>query len=244
MRTATLFTIGALLAVYLQAQARVVYQCSPEDVDLFGLNCSKDEPCAVFLELSSAEAAGGRVLVTGNLHTRDATLFSLLLASEDNGVTWSEPVARMRWAALEQIQFVDLQKGWVTGGSIDPLTRNPFLLLTDDGGKTWRKKMLFEDTKFGTVSQLYFESRNNGELIVDASQGKTTRHELYVSMTGGENWEAKQLSNAPLRLKSVRPAAAWRVRADAASGTYRVERGGGRTWEAFASFPVRVTDCR
>jgi photosystem II stability/assembly factor-like uncharacterized protein len=243
--SASVFVLALALSATASAQTRVAYECTPEDVEAFGLTCSEDEPCAVFLELSSAEAAGGRVFVTGNLHTKDSTLFSLLLMSEDNGVSWTEPLSRIKSAALEQIQFVDLQKGWISGESLDPLSRNPFLLLTDDGGRSWRKKLLFEDTKFGVVSQFYFESRNNGELIVDASQGRTIRQESYVTMTGGESWEARQVSNTPLKLKTSRPAseATMRVRADAASGTYSVERGGGKTWEAISSFPIHVTDC-
>jgi len=33
------------------------------------------------------------------------------------------------------------------------------------------------------------------------------------------------------------------VRADAPSGSYRLERGGGRNWESVANFPIHVTDC-
>ena len=114
--------------IVVRAESPVTYECSPEDIEQFGLNCSDDEPCTVLLELASAEAVGNRILVTGNLHTRDATLLSLLLASDDGGVTWTEPVIRMRNAAFEQIEFWDGQTGWVSGESINPLARNPFLL--------------------------------------------------------------------------------------------------------------------
>jgi hypothetical protein len=241
-----------MLALRLAAQTAagvapvsVAYECPPADVEAFGLNCTEDRPCPVFLELASVEAAGGRVLITGNLHTRDITLFSLLLASEDGGVTWTEPTARMRNAALEQIEFFDPQTGWISGESIDPLARNPFLMMTADGGRTWRQKLLFEDSKFGTIAQFHFDSKSNGELVLDATQGKAVRQELYATMTGGESWEVKQVSNKPLKLKSVRSAeqAGWRVRADAANGTYRLEHGAGRNWQHVASFNIHVTDC-
>ena len=233
-------------AVGLCAESPVPYECTPQDIELFGLNCTEEEPCAVLLELTSADAAGNRLLVTGNLHTRDATLFSLLLASDDNGLTWTEPAPRMRNAALEQIEFWDAQTGWISGESIDPLTRNPFLLLTADGGRTWRQKSLLEDEKFGTIAQFHFDSKTNGELVVDAGQGKTVRQELYASMTGGESWELKQVSNKPLRLKNTRlpNQSGWRVRADAPHGAYLLERGSGRNWEMVASFPIHVADCR
>ena len=100
-----------------------------------GLNCSPEEPCPVFLELSSAESAGNRVFVTGNLHTRDVTLYSVLLTSEDGGTTWTEPMSRVRNASLEQIQFLDQQTGWISGVMIDPLARDPFMLLTKEIGR-------------------------------------------------------------------------------------------------------------
>jgi photosystem II stability/assembly factor-like uncharacterized protein len=233
------------VALGLFAESPVTYECTPKDIELFGLNCSEEEPCTVLLELTFAEAAGSRILITGNLHTRDATLFSLLLASDDSGLTWTEPTPRIRNAALEQIEFWDPQTGWISGESIDPLARNPFLMLTADGGRTWRRNLLLEDEKFGTIAQFHFDSKTNGELVVDAGQGNVVRQELYASMTGGENWELKEVSNKPLRLKNSRPPnqSGWRVRADAPHGAYLLERGAGRNWEMVASFPIHVADC-
>jgi len=233
------------LIVGLRAESPIAYDCPPKDIELFGLNCTDEEPCPVLLELTAAEAAGNRILVTGNLHTRNTTLFSLLLASDDNGLTWAEPTSRIRNAALEQIEFWDPQTGWISGESIDPLARNPFLLLTADGGHTWRQKSLSEDEKFGTIAQFHFDSKTNGELVVDAGQGNAVRQELYASMTGGESWELKEVSNKLLRLKGSRPPnqSGWRVRADSAHGAYLLERGAGRSWEMVASFPIHVADC-
>ena len=246
VKLAVLFSSVSLCVAAQTQPPAVVYECPPSDVEVFGLNCSEDQPCPVFLELAAVEALGNRVFVTGNLHTRETTLFSLLLASEDGGITWAEPAARLRNAALEQIEFVDPLTGWISGESIDPLARNPFLMMTTDGGRTWRQKPLFDDTKYGSIAQFHFDSKANGELVLDASQGRTTRQELYASMTGGESWEVKQVSNKPLKLKSSRSAEqmGWRVRADAPSGTYRLERGGGRNWESVANFPVHAADCR
>ena len=229
-----------------QTPVSVAYQCTPQDVEAMGLNCSPEEPCPVYLELSSAEAAGGRLFVTGNLHTRDVTLYGILLASEDGGTTWTEPMQRVRNATLEQIEFLDQQTGWVSGGMIDPLPRDPFLLLTKDGGKTWRQKALFDDTKHGSILQFHFDSYNVGELILDASQGKATRQELHGTMTGGESWEIKQTSNVPLRLKNARPpnSSGLRLRADSRTDTYRLEKGGGRNWNPVAAFKIRLPDCR
>ena len=43
---------------------------------------------------------------------------AILLASDDGGKTWTEPVPRLRAAALDQIQFIDLQTGWISGQNL------------------------------------------------------------------------------------------------------------------------------
>jgi photosystem II stability/assembly factor-like uncharacterized protein len=252
--------IVVLLAVFLfplsaqtpsaQTPVRVPFDCSPEQAEAFGLNCSEDEPCPVYLELASAAGVTGRVFVAGNLHTSDTTLSSLLMASEDGGATWTEPVPRLHNAALEQIEFLESQAasmiGWISGESIDPLTRNPFLLLTADGGKTWRQKPLFEEATFGAIAQFHFSSKNDGELLLDLTQGKTKRAESYITHTGGESWELQGRGPA-IRLATAPRQSDWRVRADASSGSYRVEHSanaaGPRIWESVANFTIHVTDC-
>ena len=236
-----------VLRLSAQTPVQVPFECSPEEAEAFGLSCSEDRPCPVYLELASAAGEpGGRVFVAGNLHTSDTTLLSLLLASEDGGATWAEPTPRLHNAALEQIEFFDSQIGWVSGESIDPLTRNPFLLLTTDGGKTWRQKLLFEDSKFGAVAQFHFTSKSDGELMLDLTQGKTKRTESYATHTGGESWELEGVGSASQLTVAPRETD-WRARADASSGTYNVEhavnKGSARIWESVASFVVHVTDC-
>lgn len=233
-----------------QEPVRVAYQCTEEDADALGLTCTMEEPCPVFLELASAEAAGGRLLAAGNLHTKNVTLYGVVFASEDNGITWSEAHERIRAAALEQIEFIDLQTGWINGESIDPLARNPFFLLTTDGGRTWKQKLMAEDTIYGTIAQFHFDTPSHGELVLDASQGKNVRHELYETMTGGEGWELKQVNHEPLHLKNARAPnqgpnqGVMRVRTDAASGAFVIEHGGGKTWSPVASFVIHVADCQ
>ena len=233
------------LGIGLRGESAVNYDCPSEDIEQFGLTCSEDEPCTVLLELASADAEGNRIVVTGNLHTRDATLLSLLLVSDDGGVTWTEPLIRMRNAALEQIEFWDGQTGWVSGESINPLARNPFLLLTTDGGRTWRPKLIVDDEKFGTIAQFHFSSVSNGEVVIDNSTKKSVHQELYETQTGGESWELKETANQPFHLKGARTPnqAGYRVRADAAGGAYLLERGGGKNLEKVASFPIHVADC-
>jgi photosystem II stability/assembly factor-like uncharacterized protein len=163
--------------------------------------------------------------------------------SDDGGKTWSEPHRRLRSSALEQIQFLDFEHGWIGGHLLEPLPKDPFMLLTTDGGKTWRQRPLFEESRYGSIAQFWFDSPATGELVFDRSQGGTKRYELYETMTGGESWSPKETSNAPIRLKKAASDSAWRARADARTKTYRIERAGANA-ESVASFDIHVVDCK
>src|SRR5436853_1027626 len=92
----------------------VPFECTLDDTQLAGLTCSDEEPCAVYIELSGIEAVGKKIFLTGNLHTATATFYTLLLASDDAGKSWIEPHPRIRFAGLEQIQFIDFETGWIS----------------------------------------------------------------------------------------------------------------------------------
>ena len=224
-----------------QSPAKIEYACPPEDIDSFGLSCSPDDPCRVFLELSSIEATGAKMFVAGDLHTESTTLYGVLLASEDGGKTWTEPLKRIRAAALEQIEFIDLAKGWISGQSIEPLPRDPFLLITEDGGKTWRQKMLFEDSIFGAITQFWFDSPTTGELVLDRDVNGRAAHERYQTNTAGESWELEESAAKPVNLKS-RKDPTWRLRAD--GKMYQAQRRSSAGWETVASFSIAVADCK
>lgn len=244
MRTFAVLAVSAALAA-AQTAHRVEFKCTDEDVQTIGLACSEAEPCPVFLELSAVEAVGPKLFVTGNLHTDTATLWSILLASSD-GATWTEPHERIRNGGLEQIQFIDFENGWIGGQLLQGvLPRDPFVLVTHDGGKNWRNVPLTEEGRPGTIEQFWFDSRNSGLLIVDRLHGDA-RHEMYESMTGGDSWSLKEVSSKPLALKRLKPVTNpdWRLRAEAGSKAYRLERKQGSSWTVISTFPVRVGECR
>ena len=58
---------------------RVPFECTEADTQAAGLNCSEEEPCPVFLELSNVEAAGNKIFLAGNLHTATTTFYSGLV---------------------------------------------------------------------------------------------------------------------------------------------------------------------
>jgi len=226
---------------------RVDYACPAEDVDKFGLTCSEDEPCDVFLELVSAEGVGSTIFAVGNLHTVTTTLYGVLLASGDGGKTWTEPNPRIEGSALDQVQFPDFQHGWASGVTVEPLARDPFFLVTADGGKTWRSRPLFPETRYGSIQQFWFDSAKSGQLIFERSQGSTSVFEIYETTNGGDTWAITQAApkNPKLAKAPAKDSATWRVRTDAASKTNRIERRNARgSWDVVASFPVRAGVCK
>jgi photosystem II stability/assembly factor-like uncharacterized protein len=217
--------------------------CSRDDAEALGLACSEEEPCAVFLELSSVDGFGANVFVTGNLHTVDTTISGILLASTDAGKTWSEPLKRIRAAELDQVQFADPQHGWAAGVMLNSLPRDPFLLVTVNGGQAWHQVPLFDEPLLGAIQQLWFESANSGQLVVDRSQGQTKRYELYATTTGGETWTLKETTDRPIQIaKPGSSAPNWRAIAD--KDAYRVERRTLTGWETLAHFAIRAGECR
>jgi hypothetical protein len=225
------------------------FQCTDEDIRASGLTCTEEEPCPVFLELTVSSSAGSRILAAGNLHTDSVTLYSTLLASEDAGHTWTEIHERMRAAALDRIQFLDGEKGWISGEELSPLPQNPFLLVTSDGGKTWKRRPIFSEeaeSRFGAIQQFYFTAKDKGSLTVDRGQGGDVgRYALFESPDGGDNWQIKQESTKPIPQKVPQPAAPdWRIRVDAPSKSFHIEHRQGERWSQVAAFQVKLDSCK
>lgn len=249
MRLAALLLAAATLAAAQQQLVnsgkplRVSAECNKDHLESLGLSCSGDEPCPAYLELSAVEAAGARIFLAGNIHTSTATLSSILLASDDSGKTWSEPYERVRDAALEQIQFIDFQYGWISGAIVQTLPRDPFFLLTADGGKTWHNRPLFEESHGGSIERFWFDSRTTGTLLL-TPVGRS--YEMYESMTGGESWALKQVSSKPLVLPHARPPgdSGWRLRPNARSHAYDLETKEASGWQRVASFLLDAGVCK
>jgi hypothetical protein len=222
---------------------RISAECKQDDLQYLGLSCSEDEPCPAYLELNAVEAVGSRIFLAGNIHTSTVTLSSILLASADDGKTWMEPYDRVRFAALEQIQFIDFQNGWISAAIIQTLPRDPFFLLTSDGGKTWRNRPLFDEPHGGSIEHFWFDSRNTGALLLTPI-GRS--YEMYESMTAGESWSLKQVSTKPLALPHTRAlgASGWRLRPNSRSHSYDVEIKEASGWQRVASFLVDAGVCK
>src|SRR5580704_13999941 len=219
---------------------RVVYECTEADLQAAGLGCSEDDPCPVYLELSNVDAIGNKIFVTGNLHTPMATLHSILLGSEDNGATWTEPHPRLRSSGLDQIQFVDFQNGWISGANLTTSPRDPFFLVTTDGGKTWSQEPIFEESRVAAILTFRFISPTNGTVGIDARLD-SGHVEEYATSDGGKTWTTSTQS-ADGVTKEKPPA--WRVRTDAATHSYVIEKSENSRWQKVASFLVNIASCR
>jgi photosystem II stability/assembly factor-like uncharacterized protein len=226
----------------------VPFQCSEEDIRWAGMSCSEDAPCSVFLELASAEALGNRVLLTGNIHADSVTLYSILLASDDHGLTWREPHERIRGAALDHIEHLGTASAWISGQVLFPISQDPFLLVSADGGGTWKRRDVLgeeSESRFGSIQEFYFTTRDRGTLILDrGAGGGGGRWALFESSSGGESWAIRQESRKPIAVGAPpAPAPEWRVRPDAGTKSFVVEHRAGARWTAVAAFLVRLNSC-
>lgn len=245
MRLAILW-IAALLPLAAQT-VKLTAACADEEIREFGLVCDEGEPCPLFLEIASVEPVGARIFAAGNLHTGQATLWSLLLMSEDGGKTWTEPHPRQRGVALDMIQFVDFEHGWVSGHLAGSLARDPFLLRTLDGGKTWRRSSLYRDSTVAFIEQFWFDTKDQGVLILQRRGSSTGRYHRLETRDGGATWMMREAGEDPIQGKHPRsgPSSnpAWRVRADAKGNTMRIERNEAKQWRTVAAFPLIVGHC-
>jgi photosystem II stability/assembly factor-like uncharacterized protein len=227
----------------------VAFHCTADDIQWAGLSCSEEDPCPIYLELTAVESVGLRMFAAGNIHSAAVTLYSTLLGSEDAGHTWREVHPGIRGVGFDHIEFLDTETGWVSGQTLFPLPQDPFLLLTSDGGKTWRQRPVFGDNRenrFGSIQQFFFASKSSGSLIVDRGQGSDgDRWESYDSPDVGESWAIKETSGKPLALKRLPARAAeWRLRADAATQSFHIEHRQGERWVNVAAFAVKLGSCK
>jgi hypothetical protein len=217
-----------------------------ETVQNLSLPCTPDQPCPMYLELAGAAQVGPRLLVTGNIHTGSATIESVLLISDDEGQTWTEPHARISGAVLDQVQFLDVETGWINGHLLLNLPRDPFFLVTTDGGKSWRRRPVTSESRTGVVEQFWFDSRTSGRLALDRVRAAENgmRYEIWDSLTGGESWSIRQVDSRPVPFKKPVVEPDLRLRTDAPSQSYRLERREGDRWAAVVSFAVSAGQCK
>ncbi len=113
-------------------------------------------------------------------------------------------------------------------------------MITNDGGKTWRERPIFEETRVAAIERFWFDSPTNGTLVIDARLDNGKREE-YRSHDGGETWDTQQSSTE--RAAKEKPPA-WRLRTDAATHSYVIEKSDNNRWQKTASFLVNIAICK
>ncbi len=239
---------GPLRLVYKGEPLAVELQCAWDHFQRAATVCYDRMPCELYLELTAVEQAAERVFLIGNLHTSSATVSSILLASEDEGISWYEPHPRLA-AGLESIQFAEGEYGWIAGqeSRLDGSSR-PFLLRTGNGGVRWRRYDIWPDEdRSGAILDFYFDTEKHGLLSIDLLTSEIDSYELYESMNGGLSWGIREISDRQAKLKNiplVRRQLDWRLGEDGKRAVYVVERRRGEEWSAQVEFGVRVGTCR
>ena len=173
---------------------------------------------------------------------------SILLLSDDSGATWREPAARIRGSVIDQLQFYNLQSGWAAGENQYPLPRDPFFLVTTDGGTSWHQHPVGEEGSSGAVQHFWFDSAQHGELIIDAGKASESgRYLSYESETGGESWSLRGKSDQLPKLRRA-PSSVddsdWRTRPSRDGKAVQIEQRVAGQWKPVASFLIEVASCR
>jgi hypothetical protein len=236
-----ILSLFLLMVVCAPAQEKVPFSCTEDDQAAAGMSCSDQYPCPIYLELSGVSGSGKKLALAGNLHGPSATLYSVLLLSDDGGTTWKEPAARISGAALDQVQLFDAQHGFAAGEMQVPLARDPFFLITSDGGASWQRKPLTEDGGVGAIQKFWFDTTEHGEVIIDAGRTKA----LYESHTGADNWNVVSHTAQIPRLRRA-PAVEdvdYRIGTDTRSHAFTIEKRDGEKWNRIASFLIQVANC-
>jgi photosystem II stability/assembly factor-like uncharacterized protein len=223
---------------------RLPYSCIEDDMQFAGMYCSEKEPCAIYLELAGVAGNARKILISGNLHTNSATLYSILLESDDAGATWKEPSQRIRGSALDQLQLLDAQHAWAAGETQYPLARDPFFLVTTDGGDSWRQRPVSDDGGPGSIQAFSFDSTQHGQLVVDAGNTSTSgRYISYESQTGGESWTMHSTTKQLPRINPPSPDTAWRLQPTKDEKAWQIEKRDGSQWTPAATFLIEVAKC-
>ncbi len=223
-------------------------QCTNEVMEELGLFCPADSPCPVYVQLNSVEFIEGKLFLAGNVHTEAVTIASILLASDDGGLSWREAAQRVLRASLDRVVFFDEEHGWAAGHMLDGgRARDPFFLLTTDGGRHWRRRPVFDEPRAAVIEDFWFDSDYSGVLLIEArlEDGGGRQYERFETMTGAESWMIREVSSRPIRVRR-RPARRlneWRIEVDEARDAWAVQKRTGAGWVTAAEFAIGAGAC-
>lgn len=138
-----------------------------------------------------AVVSATRVIVSGAKGNDDE-----LFASDDAGATWSLIPGTTQPFHLWTLDFVDANHGFAGGGGLAKYSFDPdrALLVTSDGGRTWRVRYEANDTPptdTNGFTELAFSSQLVGVAAVGAcvnGQNSPCVGDLYTTKDGGVSW--------------------------------------------------------
>jgi hypothetical protein len=219
--------------------------CGNAEIQEHGLSCTVDEPCSVYLELDALAAVGEKLLLAGDLHTGTATLWSVLLASDDGGATWSEPAGRLRGVSLYLLECPGEQVCYAAGHTSGGVPRDPLLLRGAIGGGNWlRLPLLEEEGAIGSIEALRFDTPERGRAQVNRGRPGALHYATLLTEDAGAHWTLAESSATRPPPVTATPASAYRFAADRSGRTLRVEKRTGAAWRTVARFSVAAGVCR
>lgn len=148
------------------------------------LNVSNTPPSVYFID-----STHGWLSVSGTAGGADS---DFLYRTSDGGVNWqstadssSQPLLR----GMAQVAFVSLTTGWLTGCGCAPAP----LLVTHDGGATWKTQALPPPSDgscpCGVTPPVFFDPTHGMLLLVSSTLSQT----LLMTSDGGDTWSAPLL---------------------------------------------------
>ena len=237
--------------VYGGEPLKLPLECRAEAFLRAGFTCVEADPCDMFLELVEITHMKERVLAIGNIHTPEATIATVLVRSDDGGMTWVEPFDRVDAAGLEMIHTLDAEHGWIGGQqTTQDHASTPFLLVTTDGGAHWVRRPFWsgDEERHGAVLEIYFDDPQHGFVIIDKLASEGDSYELYESMNSGLSWSIRQVSSEmPVirrRMTAAAPEKPWRLNENRSDASYEVEHLIDGEWTKVSAFASDLGACR
>jgi photosystem II stability/assembly factor-like uncharacterized protein len=128
-----------------------------------------------------ARHGGGKAWVVGS-SSRSAFAASTV----DGGASWALGQLPVGLTALEDVEFVDAERGWAVGSLNGAPREGGAIVATSDGGATWRYQVLPVDAAFSAID---FADARHGLVAGVNQQGPV----ILTTSDGGARWTVASL---------------------------------------------------
>ncbi len=107
----------------------------------------------------------------------------IILKTTDGGDNWEAQVVDS--IRLKDVQFIDNNTGWITGGNVFTDFNSFVSFKTSNGGGNWDTTQIANNT--GSPGEIFFIDNNSGWLTKSATWPPSGPY-LFKSTDGGSNW--------------------------------------------------------